>query len=83
MAKVMVSVPDDLLRQIDAEAKRRETTRSGLLAQAARRELARRDPDALRAIVERMQARATKYGWPTTDDLIADKAERDARDMHR
>ena len=31
MAKVMVSLPDDLLRQLDAEADRRGTTRSGLL----------------------------------------------------
>jgi metal-responsive CopG/Arc/MetJ family transcriptional regulator len=35
MAKVMVSLPDDLLRAIDIEAVRRGTTRSGLLRELA------------------------------------------------
>ncbi len=35
MAKVMVSLPDDLLRAVDAEASRRGTTRSGLLRELA------------------------------------------------
>lgn len=45
MAKVMVSIPDELLSDIDAEAKRRRTTRSGFLQEAARGEigLLRRD----------------------------------------
>jgi ribbon-helix-helix CopG family protein len=45
MAKVMISLPDTLLGALDAEVKRRQTTRSALLQSAARRELAllRRD----------------------------------------
>ncbi len=39
MAKVMVSLPDDLLGALDAEAQRRRTSRSALLQGAARREL--------------------------------------------
>lgn len=39
MAKVMISMPDRLLAALDAEAERRRTTRSGLLQDAARREL--------------------------------------------
>lgn len=39
MAKVMVSLPDDLLGALDAEADRRHTSRSALLRDAARREL--------------------------------------------
>lgn len=39
MAKVMVSLPDDLLGAVDAEAARRHTSRSALLQDAARREL--------------------------------------------
>jgi hypothetical protein len=39
MAKVMVSFPDELLARIDAEARRRGTTRSGLLQLAAKREV--------------------------------------------
>jgi metal-responsive CopG/Arc/MetJ family transcriptional regulator len=35
MAKVMVSLPDDLLRAIDEEAVRRGTSRSGLLRELA------------------------------------------------
>ena len=42
MAKVMVSLPDDLLRAIDVEAGRRGTTRSGLLRQLAEETLRRR-----------------------------------------
>jgi hypothetical protein len=39
VAKVMISLPDDLLGALDAEAQRRHTTRSALLQGAARREL--------------------------------------------
>lgn len=39
MAKVMISIPDDLLGKIDAEVKRRQTSRSNLLREAARREI--------------------------------------------
>ncbi len=49
MAKVMVSFPDDLLGALDAEAKRRHTSRSALLQIGARRELGllRRERDAV------------------------------------
>jgi len=40
MAKVMVSLPDDLLERIDARARRRRATRSGFLRELAERELA-------------------------------------------
>jgi metal-responsive CopG/Arc/MetJ family transcriptional regulator len=42
MAKVMVSLPDDLLRAVDAEASRRGKTRSGLLRELAEDTLQRR-----------------------------------------
>lgn len=42
VAKVMVSLPDDLLRAVDFEAHRRGTTRSGLLRQLAEETLRRR-----------------------------------------
>ncbi|MDR0594282.1 MAG: type II toxin-antitoxin system HicB family antitoxin [Bifidobacteriaceae bacterium] len=35
MAKVMVSLPDDVLRSLDVAARRRGTTRSGLLRSLA------------------------------------------------
>jgi len=42
MAKVMVSLPDDLLKAVDIEAGRRGTTRSGLLRELAEETLRRR-----------------------------------------
>jgi metal-responsive CopG/Arc/MetJ family transcriptional regulator len=42
MAKVMVSLPDDLLHAVDTEARRRGTTRSGLLRDLAEDTLQRR-----------------------------------------
>jgi metal-responsive CopG/Arc/MetJ family transcriptional regulator len=42
MAKVMVSLPDELLHAVDAEASRRGTTRSGLLRDLAEEALERR-----------------------------------------
>lgn len=42
MTKVMVSLPDDLLRAVDVEADRRGTTRSGLLRELAEETLRRR-----------------------------------------
>jgi hypothetical protein len=49
MAKVMVSLPEDLLGALDAEAQRRGTSRSALLQAGARREigLVRRDREEL------------------------------------
>ncbi len=81
MAKVMVSLPDDLLAEVDRTARARGTTRSGLLAEAARREIDRRDAALMRAAIERLQSRATRCGWPTQADLEADKNERDERDI--
>jgi len=57
VAKVMISMPDDLLARLDGEAERRATSRSALLAEAARRELERRDPRAVAGAVERSLAR--------------------------
>jgi hypothetical protein len=39
MAKVMISIPDDLLERIDARARSSHETRSGLLRRLAEREL--------------------------------------------
>jgi hypothetical protein len=40
MAKVMVSLPDDLLERIDMQARARHESRSGFLRELAERELA-------------------------------------------
>ena len=56
MAKVMVSLSDDLLYALDAEAKRRKTSRSAILQKGARRELGllRRDREALLGELDRL-----------------------------
>jgi len=56
MAKVMISMPDDLLGALDAEAGRRHTSRSALLQAAARRELGivRRDRQAILADLDEL-----------------------------
>jgi metal-responsive CopG/Arc/MetJ family transcriptional regulator len=77
MAKVMVSFSDDLLAEIDAEAARRSTSRSALLATAARRELARRHPDDVRAAIERSEQRFRTAGSFEAASLI--RADRDSR----
>jgi hypothetical protein len=58
MAKVMISIPDELLSMLDAEVSRRGTSRSALLQDAARRELGllRRDRDSLLADLDELSA---------------------------
>jgi metal-responsive CopG/Arc/MetJ family transcriptional regulator len=71
MAKVMISLPDDLLAELDAEVKRRSTSRSALLATAARRELSRRDPREIAAAIERSERRFRNAGAFESTDLRA------------
>jgi predicted transcriptional regulator len=69
MAKVMVSMPDELLARLDAEAARRGTTRSGLLQAATRREIG--DLAFPRhEIVERLDRVAA--GWDRSVDVVAE-----------
>ncbi len=77
MSKVMVSIADDLLAKIDAEAKRRSTSRSALLATAARSELARRDNELVAAAVERSEKRFQDSGAFEAADLV--RADRQSR----
>lgn len=77
MSKVMVSFAAELLSEIDAEASRRSLSRSGLLALAARHELARRDPAGVAAAVARSEQRFRHAGAFESADLL--RAERDSR----
>jgi len=43
MAKVMISIPDDLLERLDAQARENRETRSGFLQRLAEGELAGKD----------------------------------------
>lgn len=77
MSKIMVSLPDELVDALDSEAARRSTSRSALLAVAARRELARRDPQQVADAIARSERRF--YDARTFDaaDLVRD--DRDTR----
>jgi metal-responsive CopG/Arc/MetJ family transcriptional regulator len=74
MAKVMVSMPDRLLGALDAEVGRRNTTRSALLQEAAKRELGllRRETDDVLTDLDRLSR-----GWDgPTDAAKLVRAER-------
>jgi Arc/MetJ-type ribon-helix-helix transcriptional regulator len=78
MAKVLVSMPDELLEAIDVAVARRLTTRSAFLRSAVRDALARPDPVAIRAAVGRARAAIAGLGAFESADLI--RADRDTRD---
>jgi metal-responsive CopG/Arc/MetJ family transcriptional regulator len=77
MAKVMVSIHDDLLAEIDAEAERRATSRSALLATAARHELARKDSAQMEAAIARSEQRFRSAGSFEAAELV--RSDRDTR----
>lgn len=78
VAKVMISLPDDLLARIDRAAAERQTSRSGFLQEAARRELGWPDPAVFDAALARGRAALSGLGPFDSGSLI--RAERDARD---
>ncbi len=68
MAKVMVSLPDDLLGSLDAEAARRNTTRSGLLRDYAHEGLRHRGHERARR-VQQLMSEAGHHGGNGVNDL--------------
>lgn len=68
MAKVMVSLPDDLLGSLDAEAARRNTTRSGLLRDYAYEGLRRRGHERARR-VQQLMSTPGQHGGNGVEDL--------------
>jgi len=77
MSKVMVSLPDELVRTIDAEARRRSMSRSALLAAAARRELERPQPAAVAEAIARSERRFRDAG--SFDAAVLVRQDRDRR----
>ena len=77
VSKVMVSLPEDLLAELDTEARRRSTSRSALLASAARRELARPNPEKVAAAIARSERRFSTAGTFDAADLV--RLDRDSR----
>lgn len=74
MPKVMVSLPEQLLADLDREAARRGSSRSALLATAARRELEQQNPAELDAALDRARAAMRSSGSFEAADLV--RAER-------
>lgn len=62
MAKVMVSLPDDLLHAVDTEAARRGTTRSGFLRELAEETLRRRSSNRADRMLEIDQEKPARSG---------------------
>lgn len=73
----MVSLPDELLAELDEEAKRRSTSRSGLLATAARRELTRRGSVQMAEAIARSERRFQAAGSFDAADLV--RQDRDSQ----
>ena len=84
MAKVLISLPDDLLRRIDREAQARGTNRSRFLQEAARRQLEWPSADALAAAVKRgREALAGVGGFESAYVIREQRRARDAGDRRR
>lgn len=72
MAKVMISLPDELLEQVDSEAKRRHTSRSGLLQDFARDAFSRRGERLARRMRE-LEGEAINRGGNVAEQLRASR----------
>jgi hypothetical protein len=83
-AKVLVTIPNDLLERIDRETERLGQTRSDFLQEAARRRLGWPDPLAVDAALLRGRAALSELGGFESADVIrVQREERDARDQRR
>jgi hypothetical protein len=71
----MVSIPEELLRESDVEAKRRSVRRSALSATAAWRELARSDPDVVVEAIAHSEQRCFHAGRSEAVDLVRQNRE--------
>lgn len=77
MAKVMVSLPDDVLRAVDVEADRRGTTRSGLLRELAEESLRRRSIQRAERMAEiAAGGGATGHGGHVAELVKANRPQR-------
>ena len=84
MAKVLISVPDDLLTDIDHEAEARGMSRSRFLREAALHELGWPDPRALESAMRRGRAALAGIGaFDAAEVIAAQRRERDVRDQRR
>ena len=81
MTKVLISLPGDLLTDIDREADRRGLSRSAFMRRAAEREIRWRDPEEIMAALARGQAAMAGLGpADAAEEIARTRRERDARD---
>jgi metal-responsive CopG/Arc/MetJ family transcriptional regulator len=84
VSKVLISIPDALLAEIDREASARGASRSAFLQEAARRELRRPSEVRLRAAVERGQAALRHVtAFESAEEIRAGRDTHDALDRRR
>lgn len=84
MAKVLISLPDELLERIDREAQARGSTRSRFLQEAARRELGFPSAATLDAALLRGREALRASGSFESAELIRQqRLARDAADRRR
>ena len=78
MGKVLISIPDELLADLDREASARGNSRSGFIQEAARRELGRPSRVRIEAALARGRRALRDVGPFEAADVI--REGRDARD---
>jgi len=84
VAKILISIPDDLLRLIDRAAAGRGTSRSRFLQEAATRELGWPSAAELGLALDRGRAALAGIGSFESSDLIQQqRGSLDARDRRR
>lgn len=71
MAKVMVSMPDELLAEVDAEARRLGTSRSAVLRGFAEAAVRARRRDRARAVSEVLLRNASDHGGNSAEQVKA------------
>ncbi len=75
MAKVMVSLPDDLLAEVDAEARRAGTTRSAVMREFADRALRHRR-EGRAAAMRALLTESTPHGGRSAEQVKATRPDR-------
>lgn len=73
MAKVMISIPDELLAQLDAEAEARQMSRSALIAQATRREITAPDAARVDQLLAAARAALAETGAWSAEDVVSEQ----------
>jgi metal-responsive CopG/Arc/MetJ family transcriptional regulator len=75
MAKVMVSMPDELLAEVDAQARRTGSTRSAVLRGFAEDAIQRRRAKRAEAIQEILREASGHYGGNSAEQVKAGRPE--------